>query len=368
MKKLFVVFIFILSIFTYAENIEVWTGWIGEEKDSLLGIASKYEVLTGNKVTVKIIPFKALNMRFKNYTLSGTGPDLVIGPSDWIGQFIVDDLLQPIDEYLQKGEKEEYIDTAINACYYKKKLYGLPESVKVVALVYNADMIEKAPITTKDMIEIGKKFTNEEEGVYGFANITSMYNNYCWIGGFGGELLDKEGNPKFYTPNVIKAYEFIFGLTKGKNKIMPQEDIGNDIVMELFKNKMVPMMLVGSWTIPELVESGINFKVAKIPIVSETAKRATPFTGSEIIMMSSKSKNKKTAYDFMKFFTSEDTQAENFKIGHIPSKKSVYDYRKVKQSKIYEYVISFKNLSNLSSLTGYVFVPSLDFQIAPFSG
>ena len=125
-----------------AGEIEVWCGWEGDEKEGLLSFVSRYEKITEEKVKLKMIPFSALNSRFKGYTTRGKGPDVIIGPSDWIGQFVTDDLIEPLNNYIEATEKSEFISSVINGCYFEGEIYGIPESYKVTALIYNKDIIK----------------------------------------------------------------------------------------------------------------------------------------------------------------------------------------------------------------------------------
>ncbi len=365
MRKIIFLFIMvIISFYSYGSEIEVWCGWEGNEKEGLLGTVSKYEKITGNKIKMKMIPFSAINSRYIGYTTIGKGPDIIIGPSDWIGQFVTENLIEPLDNYMSKSEKKEFIESVIDGCYYDKKLYGVPESYKVTALIYNRELIKKPPKNTKELIEIGKKFTNIDENKYGLVYKTGYYENYAWIGGFGGSALDKNSNPNYMNKGCIKAMNFIKELNVGKNKIMPG-DMDTGMAMTLFEENLTPMIFGGSWIVAELMNKNINFGVVKMPFITETGKWPKPFVGAEIAMMSSKSKDKKAAYEFIKYFTSEETQIENIKIGHLPSRKRVYENETVKKNRIYEYIIAFKSQAEVGE--AFPTAPEMAIAIWPYA-
>ena len=59
-------------------------------------------------------------------------------------------------------------------------------------------------------------------------------------------------------------------------------------------------------------------------------------------MISSNSKQKEAAYDFIKFMTSAEVQSEFVKAGHIPSRDDVYEMKKIKNSNFYGYLQVFR--------------------------
>lgn len=135
--------------------------------------------------------------------------------------------------------------------------------------------------------------------------------------------------------------------------------------MTLFEEGLTPMIFGGSWITAELMKKNINFGIARIPFVTETNRWPTPFVGAEIVMISSKSKSKEKAYSFLKYFTSEENQIENIKIGHLPSRTAVYENEIVKKSKIYEYIVGFKNQAEVGE--PFPTAPEIVIAIWPFA-
>lgn len=349
-KNTLKVFIFLLiSLSLFSAEINLWYGWEGEEKKSMIALVSKFEKISGNKVNLKRVPFHALNGSFRAYSLEGQGPDVVLGPSDWIGQFEPYGLLEPLNSYVSKEEESKYLESVLKSCYFQGELYGLPESYKLLALIYNKDIVKIPPKTTKELIEIGRKFTNKNEGKYGLVyRFASFYSYQPWYGGFGGKILDENNNPQFNNKEHEKALNFVKILNDRDTGIV-QEDSYEDIMMSLFKSGNAAMMINGSWAIAELMKSGINFGVTRIPLINESGEWPSPFVGAEIFMLSSKSKEKDAAIDLIKFMVSAEAQSETIKLGHIPSLKEVYEYKTFKESKTYQYIQGFRTQAEVGT-------------------
>lgn len=347
-KFIFLTYFLISFMLGASEEIEFWNYLTGERRQVILELIGKYEQETGNKVNMKSIPFDALQGRFFTLAPRGKGPDLLIGPADWIGSFCTKELLQNINSMVTKEEKEEHMQIVIDNCSYKEGLYGLPVGYHTVALIYNKDMIAKAPENTDEMIEVGKKFTNIQNAEYGLVyDKANYYYHFPWIGGFGGKIIDENNNPTFDTKGQIEAAKFVKKLQEGETLIMPEE-VDYNMMMTMFSKGKSPMMINGCWIISQLKESGVNYGIARIPKVSETNLWPKPPLGAEVLMMSSSAKNKKTTIDFMKFMTSYESQLLLADYGFIPSINKLYESEDLKKSQYYEHLLIYRDFADIS--------------------
>ncbi len=347
-KGLIMVLFLVISGFALGEEIEFWNYLTGERKQVLVELAEKYEKESGNKVNVKSIPFDALQGRFFTLVPRGKGPDLLIGPADWIGSFHTNGLLEDIGDMVSNEEKKEHLEMILGNCTYKEKLYGLPVGHHTISLIYNKDMLPVAPQNTKELIELGKQHTNEQEGKYGLVyDKTNYYYHFPWVGGFGGVVLDENNNPTFDSDAQIDALTFVKSLQEDETLIMP-EDVDYNTMMTMFRKGQSPMMINGCWIISQLKESGINYGIARIPMVSETGLWPAPPMGAEVLMMSSQSKNKEVTLDFMKYMTSHSSQLTLADYGFLPSRKEVYKDEKLKESQYYEHLMEYRSHVKIS--------------------
>ncbi len=355
MKKFCFIFYFfsIISTLLFSEekkSIEFWLYLTGERKEILYDLANKYEQVSGNKVKITWVPFDALQGKFIASAPQGKGPDVLIGPADWIGPFYTNNLIQDIKSYLTKEEEKKYIKSVIDNCKYKDGLYGLPIAYYVVALIYNKEMIKEPPKTTKDMIKIGLELTDTKNAVYGLAyDKTNYYYHFPWVGGFGEKIIDENYNPTFNKKGQIDAAKFVHSLQKGDSLIMPDE-LDYNMMMTLFRTKKAAMILNGPWVMSQVEGSGVDYGVTRIPIVSVTGKWPSPAIGAEIMYLSSKSNNKNIAYDFIKFMVSSDSQALLAKYGYLPSKEEVYDYKSVNQSPYFKHIKEFRKQAEVGTM------------------
>jgi len=71
-------------------------------------------------VTVNVlqVPFDQLRAKFVTEAAAGGGPDLLLGASDWIGEYYEADVIQPIDELASEDFAAGYNPTAIEGVTY----------------------------------------------------------------------------------------------------------------------------------------------------------------------------------------------------------------------------------------------------------
>ena len=93
-------------------------------------------------------------------------------------------------------------------------------------------------------------------------------------------------------------------------------DIDGDIAKQAFLDGTAAFWLTGPWNVGAAIDAGIN--VAIDPVPSPTAEAAQPFAGVKGFFVSSESKNKVAANDFLvNYIGTEDVQLELFEAGNI---------------------------------------------------
>jgi multiple sugar transport system substrate-binding protein len=111
---------------------------------------------------------------------SGQGIDLLRLPSDRLPQFVRDDLVEPIDDYLTAADKADILPNVLDVTRLKDgKAYAWPLWVVPMGMYLNKDVFAEAnvPLPPKDwtwdqFVETAKKLTFKRangEQVYGFS-------------------------------------------------------------------------------------------------------------------------------------------------------------------------------------------------------
>ncbi|MCX3066523.1 extracellular solute-binding protein [Cetobacterium somerae] len=226
------------------------------------------------KVNVVHYSNEDLRTQFQNASLAGQGPDIVYGPNDNIGIFMVSDLIKPIDKVVSKDLIQKFNEGALKSGMYDNQLYLLPEFLgNQIALLYNKDIVANAPKNWEEFLKIAQAnrtvdAKDKANSKYGF-----LYNEkepFWFVGfynGFGGEIFDSKNNPTLDNQAMIDALTFVRDIRAKYN--LGEAGMDYDIASQLFKQKKAAMILNGAWSWKEYEDAGINLGVAPMPIPSK---------------------------------------------------------------------------------------------------
>ncbi|HMR65297.1 MAG TPA: extracellular solute-binding protein, partial [Anaerolineae bacterium] len=135
-------------------TLQVWHRWTTEPESSALSeLASRFERRCPN-TTIELTTYETADL-FETYTTVGgqaEGPDLIIGPSDWIVPWADQGLINSLDGLLEVDELQQYISTAQVALQVNERVYGLPLALNLLALYYKANLVTDPPRVLDDLV------------------------------------------------------------------------------------------------------------------------------------------------------------------------------------------------------------------------
>lgn len=317
------------------EEVEVtlWHSYRESEKSALEQIVNQLNSSNlGVRVKLLNVPYDAFIDKVTIATPRGQGPDLFIFAHNMIGEWVErHHIIEPISDRVPRETLKRFIPSTVKALVYKQSLYGLPLAFKSLALFYNTDLIKSPPDNHEQLIEMAKATTNVKEGKYGLVYEAGLlYFNAPFIHGFGGQILDAEGNPRVSEKPVVDAITFVRSLAK--EGVLPS-GINSAMVSALFNEGKAAMVISGPWFIGEIDKSR-QYQVSLLPVMP-TGIRARPYLGSEAIFLSSYSKKKDAALKVMEYLTSDSSALVRLKVGRqTVANASIYDRDDVKQDRI----------------------------------
>ena len=235
---------------------------------------------------------------------AGEGPDVIIGPHDWLGELVSNGLVLPLD---LNGKENQFLEAALQAFTFEGKLYGMPCATENVAFVRNTDLVPEAPETWDEVMEIAA--TLEEEGSVQQGYVIQStpgdtYHFYPILTAFGGYLfgLDAGGN---YAPNDIgvdsagslAAAEWLDTQVKEGHL---QAGVDWNTMHAMFANRQAAMFITGPWSLDTLKESGVPYAISNLP--AGPAGAGQPFLGVQAFMVSAFSRDPMLAQTFLTEF------------------------------------------------------------------
>jgi arabinogalactan oligomer/maltooligosaccharide transport system substrate-binding protein len=285
--------------------------WVDAERvDALQDAADSYEDKTGVKVELVGKSVDDMKDDFIQQVPTGKGPDVVMGAHDWLGELSTNGVVAPIE---LGDSSEDYLDVALQAATYEGTVYMLPYAVENIAVLRNADLVPAAATSFDDMVSRGTFVV--EQGAEG-----NPYHLYPFQTAFGAPVFGTDDSGSYDPADLQLGSEGGFAFAdwlgaQGAAGVL-NTDVDGEIAKQQFLDGTAAFWLTGPWNVGAATEAGIN--VAIDPIPSPTGETASPFAGVKGFFVSSESKNKVAANDFLvNYIGTEDVQLELFKAGNI---------------------------------------------------
>ncbi|WP_426302236.1 sugar ABC transporter substrate-binding protein [Arthrobacter sp. R-11] len=302
------------------------TMWLDAQRaPALKAVAAKFKADTGIEVKLVIKDFAAVRDDFITQVPTGKGPDLVVGPHDWLGKLVQNGVIAP----LELGDKKsQFQDSAIRAMTYNGSVYGVPYAIENIGLIRNTAIVDSASTTFDEVLGKGKAAVAAGKAKYAFlAGLDPKqgdpYHLYPLQTSMGvpvfGTNADGEYDPKQLALGGPGGAEFAAKLKEWGDtgsKVL-NSNITGDIAKEKFLAGESPYFITGPWNVPDLKKKGIKFAVDPLPTTG--SKPAQPFIGVNGFFVSAKSANALATNEFVvNYLTTEAVQDAMFATGSLP--------------------------------------------------
>jgi arabinogalactan oligomer/maltooligosaccharide transport system substrate-binding protein len=217
-----------------------------------------------------------------------------------------DQLLLQLDPYLQ-GRLENVSPLGIQGMQVDGKLYGIPESSKVVAIYYKKSLIGNPPATTDELLDLVR------DGNL-LVNFLGAYHLFGWANAFGGQLFDANNRCVAHLGGWDEALNYLLELKEAGAIFEP--DFG--VAENLFLRGGAAMLVNGSWVLEDYQKIfGENLGVISMPAGPQGP--AGPFVGVDGFYVNRFSQNKEAAISLALFLTSQESgQVFADRGGHVP--------------------------------------------------
>ncbi len=238
---------------------------------------------------------------------AGQGPDIVAWVDDQIGKWVKLEAIKPMDSYVNKEYmNSQFTPAAVDAATFEGKIYGMPESVEAITIIYNKKLItsSQVPKTTDGLVSFAKSYSQSNPGSYGVVwNPKDAYFQAPWIYGSGGFYVKADGSVGLNTSGTKAGFNYVASF---KGAMPAGVDYG--IADTLFKEGKAAMIINGPWSVADYVKAGVDYGYATLPTVQGSGKPASPFVGVKTLMLGAYAQNPALAVDVMKFFSNQANQ------------------------------------------------------------
>ena len=238
------------------------TAWHDNDETMMNALADVVnEALKEENITLKFEKKSDVTGQIQLYgTDAQNGPDMYLFAHDSLGSFAEMGILEPVSNLISAEQESDLIPMTIQAATYKGEQYLMPVYYETLLFMYNKDLWEgEIPSTTEDLYAYMKEHTDSEAGTYALVNQHSgAYNVAPFINGFGGYILDSDGNPGLDLQETKDA------VTYNKKFAALQADGDYNTVTTLFNEGKAAAIIGGPWLISGIKEAGIHLGIKSL--------------------------------------------------------------------------------------------------------
>lgn len=298
------------------------TVWVDADRARALeDVAKTFEAEKGVKVNLVVKDYGKIRDEFTAQVPTGKGPDITIGGHDWIGAFVKDGIVAPVE----LGDKSaDFEKVAIEAVTYDSKVYGLPYAIENIAILRNAALADSTPATFDEMVAKGQAAGTEYPFVVGLdAQAADPYHLYPFQTSFGNSVFARNADGSYDASQLTVGDEsgqafaaWLVSQGDTGTKVL-NLNLSGDLAKEAFNAGKSPYFLTGPWNVADAQAAGIDVSVDAIP--SAGGQDAQPFAGVQAFFLSAKSNNALIANEFLvNYIATADVQTALFEAGGRP--------------------------------------------------
>jgi arabinogalactan oligomer/maltooligosaccharide transport system substrate-binding protein len=260
------------------------------------------------------VPFGDIFNKYRTDVAAGGGPDMFIAPNDSLGDDARAGLIADITD-LAAGKLGGYAPLSVEGMSLDGKLYGIPESLKAVALYYNKEMLPTPPTTTDELKALIESDTPASVSI-------GCYHHWGFYGAFGGKVFDE--NWKVVADQgagMVDSYTYLTSLYQTMvAKGLPKND--GDAAAP-FKEGKIATTTNGNWALGDY-KTALGDKLGVVPLPSGPAGAASPLLGVDGFYFNPNGANKEAALKVALFLTNAAAQTAMMnQAGHVPARTDV---------------------------------------------
>ncbi|MDE6405003.1 MAG: extracellular solute-binding protein [Lachnospiraceae bacterium] len=240
----------------------VITAWHDNDEAMMNALADVVnEKLEGENITLRFEKKSDVSGQIRLYgTDAANGPDMYLFAHDSLGGFAEMGILEPVGNLIAADKEKDLLPMTIEAASYKGEQYLMPVYYETLLFMYNKDLWEgEVPSDTEKLYEYMKAHTDENAGTYALVNQHSnSYNVAPFINGFGGYIIDGEGNPGLDAQATVEAIRYNEKFAK------LQADGDYNTVTALFNEGKAAAIIGGPWLVSGIREAGIDLGIKSL--------------------------------------------------------------------------------------------------------
>lgn len=269
----------------------LWEGFDLAQEEWLKGEMAAFQKAEPN-ITVEVLHYASSDELIERVRGGEAEFDLAIAHAALVESLRAEGFIRPVGDVFEGGFLDGFTQASVEGVSRGDETWGVPFSAGLhLLLYYNKELVEEPPQDTATMVRMAQELTDGER--YGLAmNYRDPLWLVPWLSGFGGWLVDEDGQPTLDTAAMVEALRFLHEL-KFEYAVLPP-DAHYDLADGLFREGKATMLVSGHWALAGYRElEDLDWGVAPLPTVTETGLTPSPLvTGQYFIIGSDVSEQK----------------------------------------------------------------------------
>lgn len=171
-----------------------------------------------NGITTAVQVAVETRQQFREATEVGQGPDVVVGAHDWLGEFVQNGVVAPVN--LSADVASQFSENAVAAANFGGQNYGVPYATENLALIRNTDLAPTAPATMDELIAAGQAAvdagTADNVLIQPVGQTGNAYFTFPYLSACGGGIFNQDATGGYIAEEVIVNSE---GSVKGAQQL-----------------------------------------------------------------------------------------------------------------------------------------------------
>ena len=310
-----------------ADAVRLWTG-LDAEYPVIERVVADFQQRTGIQVQMLKVPFEQLRNKFLIAAPADLGPDLVIGPQDWVGVLATAGQLEPIPQEALPGE--DFVPVSVQAVTFQGQVYSVPLFMECNALFRNTRLMPERPRSVPELVARATALQQADPTLKGFYfDLQEPYFAWPFFSAEGAWLLrDKDGRTDPFdlginTPGSVRAAEFLRSLRQESRLIPP--GASENISRTLFQEGRAAVIINGPWMLKDAKAAGVPYAVDPFPPTA-SGGQPRPLVGVQGIMLNRRATRRADALKLMEHLASvESTVAISQASGRPPVRRGALE-------------------------------------------
>jgi ABC-type glycerol-3-phosphate transport system substrate-binding protein len=307
-------------------------------RQAILQVVEKFEKANPHiKVELSEVPFDQYFQKVSVALAAGSGIDAFDVDSPLVAHYGHQDVLLPLDEYVDKKDWEDFLEQDRQIATYNGRVLTLPWSSSSQAVFYNIDMLKEAGITPParpeqrwtwaQLLDAARKLTKKAPDgatqVYGFVveQVDRPYQILPLLQSNGAQAISPDGTRTsgfLNSPEAVEALQF-YGDLYNKHAVAPKKPIP-----DAFGRGQAALFLANSPHVNQIRRLFPQTRWALTP--HPFFKKPVTPTGAWHVGVFKKTKYPKEAVALAQAYANASQARDNFKImNYTPVRKSTFE-------------------------------------------